>query len=408
MILVYYLLLLLMPFWNYPRLPKFGETWTVIKLVGLAAVLAAAFHAFLNGSKARLLEWRESRYFLLLLIWAFISGCTVSRWEWAEKPLASCISIAGYLYPTMIFLSTLEAIHKACYYIVFSMLLASYSVFSQFFKYNVGRPGGVVGDPNYYALVALTVLPLCLLLRIGEKGVKRKLLGLTAVLIVASTLLGASRGGFLSLVFCFVYLGWRSRRRVAMLAASGLTVFLLDFLLPHSALDRLGQQDNATRISSEIRKQLLKASWAMVKAHPVTGVGLGMHKPLAPQYNPALQAGALGHNTYLEVAAELGVPALAIFVAILSTAWVRARRTASWFEASGNQLGAQIARALEAGIASYAVAALFLSAQFAKQLWTLIWFGLALARIAAQQQQDQSAVLVERDAFYEPYVSRQA
>ncbi len=408
MIRVYYLLLLLMPFWNYPRLPKFGETWTVIKLVGLAAVLAAALHAFLNGSKARLLEWTESRCFLLLLIWAFISASTISSWEWAENPLASCISVAAYLYPTMIFLSTLDAIHRACYYIVFSMLLASYSVFSQFVKYNVGRPGGVVGDPNYYALVAVTVLPLCLLLWAGAKGLARKLLGLTALMIVASILLGASRGGFLSLVFCLLYLGWQSRRRLAVLAASGLTVFVLDFLLPHSSLDRLRQQDNATKISTEIRKQLLEAGWAMVKVHPLTGVGLGMHKPMAPQYNPALRAGALGHNTYLEVAAELGVPALGIFVAILSAAWLRARRTASRFEASGNQFAAQIARALEAGIASYAVAAFFLSAQFAKQLWTLVWLGLALARIAAQQQHERSAVLVEHEAFDEPYVSRQA
>jgi O-antigen ligase len=406
MIWLYYLLLILMPFWNYPRLPKFGETLTVIKLVGIAAVLAAALHSFLTGTQARLLKWSESKLFLLLLIWICISSYTISRWEWAENPFTSSISIAAYLYPTLIFVSSLEAVRKACFCIVFSMLLASYSVFSQFVKYNVGRPGGVVGDPNYYALVSVTVLPLCVLLWSGAKGVARVGLGLATILIIASTMLGASRGGFVSLVFCFVYLGWRSRRRLIMLAAFFAAVLVLDSLLPHSPLDRFSQPDNATKISTEARKQLLEAGWAMIRTHPVTGVGLGMYKPLVPQYHPALQSGGVGHNTYVEVAAELGLPALGIFVGILCTAWLRARQTASWFEESGNQFAAQVARALEAGIASYAVAALFLSAQFAKQLWTMIWFGLALARIAAREQHEQFTVLAECAAFDPRYLSR--
>lgn len=395
---LYYLLLVLMPFWNYPRLPKFGETWTVIKIIGIVAVLAAGFKAFTEGSRARLLAWPESRMFLMLLFWATLSAFTISRWEWAANPLTSCISIAAYLYPTLIFLDTPATVRIASTWIVFSMLLASYSVFSQFVKYGVMRPGGVVGDSNYYALVAVSMLPLCLLLLPHASGWTRLLLSVTALALVASTLLGASRGGFLSLVFCLGYLILHARRRILLLSGALALFAALEWVLPHSPLDRFAAEDNATRISTEVRKQILKAGWAMVKTHPLTGVGLGMYKPLAPEYNPELRGGGIGHNTYLQVAAELGVPALAVFVAILWTAWRRARRTARWFEEAEDRVTASIAQALEAGIIAYAVGALFLSAEFAKQLWILVWMGLALARIAAGLEEQTS---LEPDPGYE-------
>jgi O-antigen ligase len=399
MIRLYYLLLLLMPFWNYPRLPKFGETWTVIKIIGAIVVVAAGFQALLYGSRARLLAWRESRLFLILLLWAILSASTISRWEWAENPLTSCISIAAYLYPTLIFLNTPETVYKASHWIIVSMLLASYSVFSQFVKYGVGRPGGVVGDPNYFALVAVSMLPLCLLLLPTVQGAARLIFAVTAIAIIAATLLGASRGGFISLIFCVGYLVFHGRHRVALLCAFGIVILALDRALPHTPLDRLMAEDAGSRVSTEIRKQLLKAGWEMIKTHPLAGVGLGMYKPLAPEYNAALQGQGIGHNTYLEVAAELGAPALALFLAILWTAWRRARRTAEWFRCAGQPAAARIARAVEAGIVGYAAGALFLSAQFAKQLWILVWLGLALARIAAEQQEQIEATLAPEEPY---------
>jgi hypothetical protein len=37
----YYLLLILTPFWSYPRLPTFGVSFTVIKIVGVLALMGA-------------------------------------------------------------------------------------------------------------------------------------------------------------------------------------------------------------------------------------------------------------------------------------------------------------------------------------------------------------------------------
>ncbi|MGB9605396.1 MAG: O-antigen ligase family protein, partial [Bryobacteraceae bacterium] len=368
------------------------------------AVLAAAVKALFDGSRARLLGWRESRLFLLLFAWAWLSALTVGRWEWAVNPLTSCLSIAAYLYPTLIFLDSTENVHRAVHWIAFSMLLASYSVFSQFVKYGVMRPGGIVGDPNYYALVAVSLLPLCVALLPEARGLSRWLLAATALALIASTLLGASRGGFLSLTFCLLYMTMKGRRRILLLAGIALLMITLGWILPHAPWDRFLRPGSGDAISTEVRKQTLKAGWAMIQTHPLTGVGVGMFKPLAPTYNAATPVAVIGHNTYLEVAAELGVPALLVFVAILVTAWRRARRTAQWYEEVGDRATARLARAVEVGIASFALGAMFLSAEYVRQLWLLVWFSLALARLAEEGQQSDGESSEEASAEEAGYV----
>ncbi len=65
-------------------------------------------------------------------------------------------------------------------------------------------------------------------------------------------------------------------------------------------------------------------------------------------------------------------------------------------------MSGQIARAIETGIASYGVAALFLSAEYAKQIWLLISFALALARIAAEQHELTEASSSTEESLDDP------
>ena len=49
----------------------------------------------------------------------------------------------------------------------------------------------------------------------------------------------------------------------------------------------------------------------MIRAQPLTGIGTGNFKALSGKL------GGVAHNTYIEIAAELGIPGLALFGAIL-------------------------------------------------------------------------------------------
>lgn len=385
--ILYYILLLLMPFWNYPKLPKFGETFTIIKMVGIVVVLVALVKSVLSGRSAGMFRWMEVRLFVLLFGIAVASAIFVTQggqWSW---PLQTYASVAAYLYTTLVFIDSETKLERACYVVIFSMVLASYSVFSQYVKYGVSRPGGVVGDPNYYALVAVSMLPLAFFLFPTANAVKKAFLGLAGVLLVASILFTGSRGGAVSLGFCLLYSLLRSRKKVLLLACNAVLLIGLLQVLPQTGLDRFLVEDSGTVTSTRARIELLEAGWEMIKARPLTGVGLGMFKPLAAQFNPDLAVtGGIGHNTYLELAAELGIPACLLFVLLLAVGWKRAKRLARLY-AGSSATSSRIARALETGIVSYAIGAVFLSAEYGKQIWLLIAFALALASIAAEQQE---------------------
>jgi O-antigen ligase len=206
--------------------------------------------------------------------------------------------------------------------------------------------------------------------------------------LTASTLLGQSRGGVLALGWCLVYLLARTRRKTLFLGIALLAIVGSILILPRTGLDRL-QEDEAwgNQLSTHSRIELLKAGVHMVAANPVVGVGLGMFKPMSPVYNPGVERPQMGHNTYLEIAAELGIPAALLFMSILFWSWRRARRLGKALAEQGDAAASQMALAVETGLASFALGAVFLSAEYVKHLWILVFFGLALARVLMLQQQ---------------------
>jgi O-antigen ligase len=153
-------------------------------------------------------------------------------------------------------------------------------------------------------------------------------------------------------------------------------------LLPQTGLDRLTEQSYGAKASTDARWKLVKAGWSMVEQNPLIGVGLGNFKPLSGVYEETIVEDQIGHNTYLEIAAELGIPALLVFVLLLWCAWRSARFTADYFQQAGELQAEGIARGFEIGIACFALGATFLSAEYCKQFWMLIFLTAALKRIA--------------------------
>jgi hypothetical protein len=380
--LAYYLLLILAPFWQYSRLPQFGESLTLIKLVGVLSVLAALARLMVHPRPLYLFRWAESRLFFLLTGIALVSAAALSLSGWAYSPLFSYASVAAFLFITLVFVDSIPRMQAACCVIALSLLAASAYVFTAYFRWGADRPGGIFGDANYFALAAICFLPASLKLAPTVRGLQKWTLALASLAMIAAILLGASRGGLLSLACCAAYFVAQSQRRVALMAGMVFAAVPLIALLPQTGLDRFTEQSYGAKVSTDARWNLLKAGWSMVEQHPLTGVGLGNFKPLSGVYEETIVEGQIGHNTYLEIAAELGIPALIVFVLLLWCAWRSARLTAEYFQQAGESQAEGLARGFEIGIACFAVGAAFLSAEYSKQFWMLIFLTVALKRIA--------------------------
>jgi O-antigen ligase len=82
-----------------------------------------------------------------------------------------------------------------------------------------------------------------------------------------------------------------------------------------SVQEELKPEEAATRENTR-RVDIWRATWAMIKDHPVAGVGFGGYWTAIPQYHDA--SGAYtpqqAHNDYLEILASGGVIGFALFL----------------------------------------------------------------------------------------------
>jgi putative inorganic carbon (HCO3(-)) transporter len=135
-------------------------------------------------------------------------------------------------------------------------------------------------------------------------------------------------------------------------------VALLFALAPDRITDRIMSVFDLRDPSSRDRVAMLQTGAAMVKDHPLTGVGPNMVERLYTQYrdptsvqkkNPHL------HNVPVQIAAERGLPAAAIwlaFVAVLAVGVFRIFRSSSDRVLAAGALAA-IAAMLAAGMFEY-------------------------------------------------------
>jgi O-antigen ligase len=131
-----------------------------------------------------------------------------------------------------------------------------------------------------------------------------------------------SRSGALGLAAMVLVLGVQVARRRPGLAFAGLLgILLLLPAVPSSYWNRMSSITDASSDdtgSREARSTLLRESFATFLAHPVTGIGAGQFR----NYNPdeRVQAWRETHNVVLQVAAELGVGGVLVFLFLIGRA----------------------------------------------------------------------------------------
>jgi len=137
-------------------------------------------------------------------------------------------------------------------------------------------------------------------------------------LLAVALLLTQSRGGFLVTIlglmtfFLAIALGHAAPRRwVAGLAMATIATGYLFFLLSGEAVgDRLEQ----TNLAQEDRLRVYERTVAAIQDSPLLGTGLGTFKEVFRFYQTEDIGGIFhqAHNTYLENALELGIPAASL------------------------------------------------------------------------------------------------
>jgi putative inorganic carbon (HCO3(-)) transporter len=266
------------------------------------------------------------------------------------------------------------------------------------------RASGAQGDPNIFALYQLLAIPF-VLVAVAEARRRRSrwLFGVAAVVIVASVVASLSRGGLIALAVVVLLV-------LAAPAALGLTlrrgrivaVLVLAIVASATISDPLlsrfeGGKEEETAGSGRLNEW--RAAWTSIQERPLLGLGHGGFIETSNELmrrTPGVDLrrfrvsndGLRAHSVYIETAAELGVPGLALLLGLLTSTALALRRTLRRARAAGQALVARMSYATLIALAAWSVASAFLSTGASSSLWALV--GLTLALGAAQARGDHA------------------
>ena len=245
----------------------------------------------------------------------------------------------------------------------------------------LGAVGGIFENPNDLALNVALVVPFCVFfLRSARNGLVRMVWLAALGAIVYTVIATYSRSGFLSLLAAVGLSLWYfgiKQRRYGLLIAVILVAVALFSLAPgrfdarmHSIID--SSLDETGSYAS--RRDLLDRSIQSALDHPFVGVGPGQFAAVAGGWHVA-------HNSYTELAAEAGAPALLIFLSMLGYTFLL---TGKLLKSSTPQFHL-LAATLRSSLVAFVVAAFFASYEYHFFPYLLLGYVSALHAIVTRE-----------------------
>ena len=263
------------------------------------------------------------------------------------------------------------------------------------------RVSGPLGDPNFYAQIMLTLIPLALDRLWSETRFFPRLAAFWALTVCSLTVLFTfSRGAFLAMAaMILLVLLFRPPPITTILLMLALLMLLIPFLPEEYTARMMTLRELRPDLQSGLtgedsfrgRTSELWSAWLMFKDYPLRGVGFNNFPLHYRDYSrqlglaPQLQERA-AHNLYLEIAAELGLIGLAVFGLILWQAGNAVSKTYQVFCQLGRVDDARRVISFGLGVSGYLLAAFFIHDAYPRYLWLLLGICLALPNILPESR----------------------
>jgi len=346
----------LIPFLSFVPLAKITGG-----LAGLSLLLAA-------GKTPRKFKDRpkEANYLLVLIGVLFASGFLSPVWRGGA--ISATIDFAKvYIAWILSFLiiTSLERFRRIVFIQSASVAVVSFVAIVK--GHSIPRLNGVIGgfysNPNDMAFAIVLSLPFCLAFLLSARsGPRRALWCVGIVIMLMALLLTASRAGFIDLVMAGTVCLWHFGVKGKRLYLIGATMFLGILLLPlagRTLVRRFAVISGATANtkleeaaygSFEERKAIMIKAVETIVHYPILGVGVGDFVVYSGMWKDV-------HASYLQIAADAGIPALVLYLMFFSCGFANLRRLGEQQELDSE---ANLFRgALKASLVGFVVGACF-------------------------------------------------
>ena len=324
-------------------LPRFNWSLTLLGLciftfaivtyrfpIGEVGIAIAAVGLVLQPRKFRVQSpvWIYGAF----VLWAFVGSLASSYSDFALGNVLECLKLLAII---LVVVNALQTEGQLRFYLLF--FLGCFVLFPVRGTLVGGDTLGgravwnyIYSNPNDLAALCLIALGIALgfMFSRSSRILVRMGAGISAILLVVVILLTQSRGAFLGLLAGmgpgFIAMGLKRQGRLLFFA--GILALVISLAIPASVWERLSGITKLTSTSTiaqadpegsaEQRFEVQKVAWKIFVDNPVFGVGLGVYPLENARYAPALGRRDT-HNTYLNVAAEVGLPGFALWCAFV-------------------------------------------------------------------------------------------
>lgn len=385
---LFYLLILVTVMPYHHVFAKTYGPFSITKFTGMATLFWAVLSYPVRGSSFTFGINGTTFLFLVYYLVQMVSCALRGTVTLAPGDFTKLLAILMLAVITRLMIDSQKVMWRAMLVLTGAIALSSTYVIRQYLAYSsVYRGfrtwGGPSGDPNYFALMVAMWLPVGVMcfLRTRKKLERLYLAGCLA----ASTLgflFVASRGGLLAVLAGVALLALRSRRKIPVIAA-GLLVLALVLMSPVSPMHRLMNPSHADAYAAESRVTLWRTAIRIFLDHPFFGIGSSDFLKHMQQYqapHERLPYSAV-HNTYFECAAMYGLAGTVPFLLLLISVFWNLGRVAKEARTAAEGGLEPIARGMQAGLAAYAIGAIFLSTWWHMVIWLFVFLSMSLVRI---------------------------
>ena len=311
-----------------------GGIGTLTRAIGLLAVVVWLYYVVVSGA------FRKPHLFHILVCCFIIWNTLSIFWSTANDETIQRILTVSQLGILAWILWDLYRTPNAMRSALQAYILGAYvAIGSTIFAYLNGQEIGIYSGERYaganlnavdLALILILGIPVAWHLAVtgvsGKEGRIQRLVNLAYIpMALFAIILTGTRTAMFAIIPAVVYIVLTTSQlkplfRILILAAVIVGLFILLPVIPQASIDRLATAGNSiTAGDLGGRVMLWNASLSIFEEHPLLGIGAGnLHSPV--------WLGALAHNTFLSVLAELGLIGFTLFAAILAVVTYHAFR----------------------------------------------------------------------------------
>jgi len=369
--------------------PEFVWPWSIEPgnfslVVGLAMLAGWAFRGFgrWDFGRGKAVIFALIGYFAWTIVSASQAPNQTLAWAFVEH-------YAKIILPILVALTTITSVRQLkqlAWVIVLSQAYPAFELNMRYFSgYNqLHEDGFAAMDNNCYAISLVTCSGLaCFLAWHSERWWQKALAGASAAFMLHAVLFSFSRGGMIGLLVMalvgFVVMPKRPKEYLGFFLAVVLGVSLAGSQVRErfqSSFAEEGKRD----ASAQSRVDLWAACCDTILKNPVLGVGPD-HMPLRIHLYGFPQ-GKEAHTMWLQLGAELGLPALILLLSYYGICLARLLPIARGKTTVPDPWLAHLARAVIASLCGFAVSAQFVSLEFLEAPYYVALLGAGILKLS--------------------------